>query len=135
MGGGGGTAENPEGYVEGQEYTENGENGEQNGEQNGQPAQSVGFAAGLMMKAHSLKEGVKEKGAGMNLGNVQVGVGVHDVFVLRPHYSCVLRLLCVFSVLQTIMSTMCCIHIFLSVIGLENIYRQEASKPFISRYI
>merc|ERR1719458_2428772 len=32
---------------------------------------SVGFAAGLMMKAHSLKEGVKEKGAGINLGNVQ----------------------------------------------------------------
>merc|ERR1719458_2158526 len=32
---------------------------------------SIGFAAGLMMKAHSLKEGVKEKGAGINLGNVQ----------------------------------------------------------------
>ena len=27
---------------------------------------------GLTLKAHSLKEGVKEKGAGINLGNVQV---------------------------------------------------------------
>ena len=96
MGGGGGTAENPEGYVEGQEYTENGENGEQNGEQNGQPAQSVGFAAGLMMKAHSLKEGVKEKGAGMNLGNVQVGVGVHDA-TCRDHITTVSSVYCVSS--------------------------------------
>jgi len=35
----------------------------------------MGFAAGLMMKAHSLKEGVKEKSSGINLGNVQ-GIGV-----------------------------------------------------------
>lgn len=34
----------------------------------------MGFAANLMMKAHSLKEGVKEKSSGLNLGNVQVGV-------------------------------------------------------------
>merc|ERR1719213_17128 len=34
----------------------------------------MGFAANLMMKAHSLKEGVKEKSSGLNLGNVQ-GVG------------------------------------------------------------
>ena len=33
----------------------------------------MGFAANLMMKAHSLKEGVKEKSSGLNLGNVQVG--------------------------------------------------------------
>jgi len=35
---------------------------------------AMGFAAGLMMKAHSLKEGVKEKSSGINLGNVQ-GIG------------------------------------------------------------
>lgn len=35
----------------------------------------MGFAAGLMMKAHSLKEGVKEKSSGMNLGNVQSMAG------------------------------------------------------------
>ena len=65
FGGGGAEAEvveGQEGYVEGQEGLEGGE---------APPA--MGFAAGLMMKAHSLKEGVKEKGAGINLGNVQVG--------------------------------------------------------------
>lgn len=35
----------------------------------------MGFAAGLMMKAHSLKEGVKEKSSGINLGNVQSMAG------------------------------------------------------------
>jgi len=35
----------------------------------------MGFAAGLMMKAHSLKEGVKEKSSGINLGNVQTMAG------------------------------------------------------------
>ena len=33
----------------------------------------MGFAANLMMKARSLKEGVTEKSVGLNLGNVQVG--------------------------------------------------------------
>lgn len=51
--------EGQEGYVEGQEGVE------------GEAPASMGFAAGLMMKAHSLKEGVKEKGANINLGNVQ----------------------------------------------------------------
>ena len=41
------------------------------GEGQAQPG-AMGFAAGLMMKAHSLKEGVKEKSSGINLGNVQV---------------------------------------------------------------
>eukprot|EP00090_Calanus_glacialis_P009402 TRINITY_DN1776_c0_g1_i2.p1 TRINITY_DN1776_c0_g1~~TRINITY_DN1776_c0_g1_i2.p1 ORF type:complete len:215 (+),score=61.25 TRINITY_DN1776_c0_g1_i2:194-838(+) len=58
------------------------EGGEQMGE-GGVPVEGVegepqpgamGFAAGLMMKAHSLKEGVKEKSSGINLGNVQ-GIG------------------------------------------------------------
>jgi len=35
----------------------------------------MGFAAGLMMKAHTLKEGVKEKSSGINLGNVQSMAG------------------------------------------------------------
>lgn len=53
-------------YVEGQEgMVEGGEGGEQ------PPAGAMGFAAGLMMKAHSLKEGVKEKSSSINLGNVQ----------------------------------------------------------------
>ena len=43
------------------------------GEEGEAPAGAMGFAAGLMMKAHSLKEGVKEKSSGINLGNVQVG--------------------------------------------------------------
>ena len=33
----------------------------------------MGFAANLMMKAKSLKDGVTEKSGGLNLGNVQVG--------------------------------------------------------------
>ena len=33
----------------------------------------MGFAASLMMKAKSLKEGVTEKSGGLNIGNVQVG--------------------------------------------------------------
>jgi len=44
------------------------------GEEGEAPAGAMGFAAGLMMKAHSLKEGVKEKSSGINLGNVQ-GIG------------------------------------------------------------
>jgi len=40
----------------------------------------MGFAAGLMMKAHSLKEGVKEKSSGINLGNVQ-GIGVSCILL------------------------------------------------------
>jgi len=63
-----------EGGVEGQEpqYTEQGEliEGQEGVEGQAQPG-AMGFAAGLMMKAHSLKEGVKEKSSGMNLGNVQ----------------------------------------------------------------
>ena len=43
------------------------------GQQNGSAGGAMGFAANLMMKAHSLKEGVKEKSSGLNLGNVQVG--------------------------------------------------------------
>ena len=54
--------------LEGEEGVE-GEEGQQNGSSSG----AMGFAANLMMKAHSLKEGVKEKSSGLNLGNVQVG--------------------------------------------------------------
>jgi hypothetical protein len=46
------------------------------GQQNGSTSGAMGFAANLMMTAHSLKEGVKEKSSGLNLGNVQ---GVGDV--------------------------------------------------------
>ena len=45
----------------------------------------MGFAANLMMKAHSLKEGVKEKSSGLNLGNVQVGRVSSEV--LSPHHT------------------------------------------------
>merc|ERR1719290_899159 len=38
------------------------------------PGGAMGFAAGLMMKAHSLTEGVKEKASGINTGNIQ-GIG------------------------------------------------------------
>eukprot|EP00088_Acartia_fossae_P063757 TRINITY_DN7800_c0_g1_i4.p1 TRINITY_DN7800_c0_g1~~TRINITY_DN7800_c0_g1_i4.p1 ORF type:complete len:220 (-),score=96.42 TRINITY_DN7800_c0_g1_i4:2658-3317(-) len=38
--------------------------------QGGAQPGAMGFAAGLMMKAHSLKEGVQQKSAGMNLGQV-----------------------------------------------------------------
>ena len=37
------------------------------------PAGAMGFAAGLMMKAHAAAEGVKEKASGINTGNIQVG--------------------------------------------------------------
>ena len=36
------------------------------------PAGAMGFAAGLMMKAHAAAEGVKEKASGINTGNIQV---------------------------------------------------------------
>lgn len=69
FGGGAAPAEGMEGE---QQYTEQGELIEgQEGMEGQQPAGAMGFAAGLMMKAHSLKEGVKEKSSGMNLGNVQ----------------------------------------------------------------
>ena len=45
----------------------------------------MGFAANLMMKAHSLKEGVKEKSSGLNLGNVQVGRVSSEG--LSPHHT------------------------------------------------
>merc|ERR1719347_1415304 len=70
---GGGEGQPAEGeYVEGQEMQ-----GEvpQEGMEGEQPAGAMGFAAGLMMKAHSLKEGVKEKTSGVNLGQVQGGIG------------------------------------------------------------
>ena len=71
FGGGGGANghEAPAEVCEGEEGVE-GEEGQQNGSANGG---AMGFAANLMMKAHSLKEGVKEKSSGLNLGNVQVG--------------------------------------------------------------
>merc|ERR1712126_18304 len=70
---GGGTEGQEQQLQEGQEggYVEGG----QEGMEGGDPAASMGFAAGLMMKAHSLKEGVKEKGAAINLGNVQSMAG------------------------------------------------------------
>ena len=50
----------------------------------------MGFAANLMMKAHSLKEGVKEKSSGLNLGNVQVGrVSSEDLTTTQPSPSIV----------------------------------------------
>merc|ERR1711962_345210 len=66
---GGGTEGQEQQLQEGQEggYVEGG----QEGMEGGDPAAAMGFAAGLMMKAHSLKEGVKEKSSGINLGNVQ----------------------------------------------------------------
>lgn len=68
---GGAGAEGEQQQMEPQ-YNEQGELIEgQEGMEGQQPAGAMGFAAGLMMKAHSLKEGVKEKGAGINLGNVQ----------------------------------------------------------------
>merc|ERR1719508_174719 len=39
------------------------------------PAGAMGFAAGLMMKAHAAAEGVKEKASGINTGNIQ-GIGL-----------------------------------------------------------
>jgi len=68
-GGGGGSnghATDAEGY-EGEEVVE----GEEGAHQNGQAGGAMGFAANLMMKARSLKEGVTEKSVGLNLGNVQ----------------------------------------------------------------
>jgi len=70
FGGGGVPAEGGEVQQEVQ-YNEAGEVIEpQVGEDGQPPAGAMGFAAGLMMKAHSLKEGVKEKGAGINMGQV-----------------------------------------------------------------
>jgi len=57
------------------ENSDTDEGAEEGTEENGTTQPSIGFAAGLMMKAHSLKEGVKEKGAGINLGNVQSMAG------------------------------------------------------------
>ena len=71
FGGGGGSANGHEAAGEGYEGEE-GVEGEE-GQQNGSAGGAMGFAANLMMKAHSLKEGVKEKSSGLNLGNVQVG--------------------------------------------------------------
>merc|ERR1712123_201684 len=51
------------------------EGGEQMGAGGEAQPGAMGFAAGLMMKAHSLKEGVKEKSSGINLGNVQTMAG------------------------------------------------------------
>merc|ERR1719186_85733 len=39
------------------------------------PAGAMGFAAGLMMKAHAAAEGVKEKASGINTGNIQAMAG------------------------------------------------------------
>ena len=58
-------------YDENGELVEGGEGGE--GAENGAATGGMGFAAGLMMKAHSLKESVKAKSEGLDLGNVQVG--------------------------------------------------------------
>ena len=71
FGGGGGSANGHEAPAEGCEGEEGVEGVE--GQQNGSAGGAMGFAANLMMKAHSLKEGVKEKSSGLNLGNVQVG--------------------------------------------------------------
>jgi len=72
FGGAGAPAEGEEQLQQQAQYNEQGElieGVEEGGEQ--PPAGAMGFAAGLMMKAHSLKEGVKEKSSGINLGNVQ----------------------------------------------------------------
>jgi len=70
---GGGGAQEGE-VVEGGEQIGEGGVPVEGAEGEAQPG-AMGFAAGLMMKAHSLKEGVKEKSSGINLGNVQ-GIGV-----------------------------------------------------------
>lgn len=74
---GGGTGQTNGHHAEGEGYEgENGEGGEglENGQQNGQNGTgAMGFAASLMMKAKTLKDGVTEKSGGLNLGNVQVG--------------------------------------------------------------
>ena len=74
FGGGGGHTNGHDAEGEGYEGEEGGEgleNGQQQNSQNGTGA--MGFAANLMMKAKSLKDGVTEKSGGLNLGNVQVG--------------------------------------------------------------
>merc|ERR1719410_1336705 len=76
FGGAGAPAEGEEQLQQQAQYNEQGElieGVEEGGEQ--PPAGAMGFAAGLMMKAHSLKEGVKEKSSGINLGNVQSMAG------------------------------------------------------------
>ena len=40
----------------------------------------MGFAASLMMKAKSLKEGATGKTGGLNIGNVQVGSCFHSIW-------------------------------------------------------
>jgi len=72
FGGGGGHTNGHDAEGEGYEGEEGGEgleNGQQQNSQNGTGA--MGFAANLMMKAKSLKDGVTEKSGGLNLGNVQ----------------------------------------------------------------
>lgn len=70
---GGGGAQEGE-VVEGGEQMAEGGVPVEGAEGEAQPG-AMGFAAGLMMKAHSLKEGVKEKSSGINLGNVQSMAG------------------------------------------------------------
>jgi len=71
FGGGGEQAADGEAVMEGQEGEVPAEGVEGEGGQTG----AMGFAAGLMMKAHSIKENVKEKSSGMNIGNVQSMAG------------------------------------------------------------
>ena len=74
FGGGGGGQNGHENGHEATEYEgEEGGEGVAEGHQNGQAGGAMGFAASLMMKAKSLKEGVTEKSGGLNIGNVQVG--------------------------------------------------------------
>lgn len=71
---GGGGAAQAEGY-EGQYSEQQMEGGEEGAEGQQPTGGPMGFAAGLMMKAHTLKEGVKEKSSGISLGNVQSMAG------------------------------------------------------------
>ena len=60
--------------------------GVENGQQNGQTGGAFGFAANLMLKARSLKEGVTEKSGGLGaLSNVQVGARPGDRCPSVPH--------------------------------------------------
>jgi len=70
--GGGGAAAAGEAGVEGQEvqYNEAGEIIEPQEGEGQAPGGAMGFAAGLMMKAHSLKGAVAEKSQGLNMGQV-----------------------------------------------------------------
>ena len=73
FGGGGGGSNGHDAEAEGYEGEEVGE-GVENGQANGSTGGAFGFAANLMLKARSLKEGVTEKSqsGGFSLGNVQV---------------------------------------------------------------